>query len=157
MSFQLGEPDGTDVPQILERVLASGAAGVGGNLMLVDANNQYAECGADPASIFGVAATAFGADTSGFNILATKEFPPGKLQVIKAKGQVFTAQYVGTLPTNPGGVYGVIKDSDGKWKVDFAETTATRVRYVRPVDNDPRTTTPVRVVVRFIDANLQDL
>lgn len=156
--FHLAHPDGTDVPRIEERVLASGEEGLGGNLMLVDASNQYAECGADPASIYGVAATGFGASpATDFNILGTKEFPPGKLQVIKAKGQTFHAPFVGTLPANPGGSFGVIKDTDDQWKVDFDETVATRVHYLGPINDDPSAATPRRVRVIFLEANLQNL
>jgi hypothetical protein len=48
-----------------------------------------------------------------------------------------------------------VKDSDGQWKVDFAETTNTRLRLV-----DRRTGSPEnvgRVVVQFLDANIQTI
>lgn len=155
MSFQMAHPNGVAVPRVVTRPLAAGAAFLEGALLLVDANGAFAECGADPAAIAAVALAPCGADTSGFNILGKKEFPPGYMQGETIKDREFSAKYIGSLPAADGGAYGVVKDSDGYWKVDFTDTTATRVRLV-----DRRTTSPeniARVVVKFLDANVQTI
>lgn len=153
MSFRLANPDGQSAPPTVERDLAAGASFPQGSLMLVNASGQYAECAADPASIAAVAATPCGADTSGFNMLGRKEFPSGKMQGINLHRQRFRARYVGTLPAADGGSYGVVKDTDGQWKVDFAETVATRVKLVGRLTNSP--INQPEVLVEFIEANIQ--
>jgi len=156
MSFQLAHPVGVAVGRVVERDLAASQTFTVGALLLVDSNGAFAECGADPAAIAAVALAPAGSDTSGFNILGVKPFPPGKMQG-KTIGDncQFTAKYVGTLPAADGGAYGVVKDSDGDWKVDFNETSATRLRLI-----GRRTTSPeniARVVVQFLDANVQTI
>lgn len=156
MSFQIAYPDGTGpggVGRIVERDIAAAQAWNTGALVLVDANGAFAECGADPAAVAAVALAPTGADTSGFNILGTKAFPPGKMQAATIKGRRFTAKYIGTLPAADGGLFGVVKDSDGDWKVDFTETVNTRLKLI-----GRRTLSPeniARVVVEFLDANVQ--
>jgi hypothetical protein len=133
VGFRLATPargSGGKIPYTFERALASGYAEAQGALVLIDGTNKIAACGADPTSVAGVALTPGGTDTSGFNILGHKEFPAGYMQVIACGDEHFLAPYVGTLPTNPGGQYGVVRDSDGVWKVDFAETTTKVVTYV---------------------------
>jgi hypothetical protein len=155
MSFQLAHPDGVAVGRVVERDIAASQTWNVGALLLVDANGAFAECGADPAAIAAVALAPQGTDTSGFNILGTKAFPPGKMQAATIKNKVFTAKYTGTLPAADGGLYGVVKDTDNDWKVDFSETTATRLKLV-----GRRTTSPeniARVLVKFLDANVQDI
>lgn len=156
MSFQLAHPKGVAVPRTVTRPLAASQAFNAGTLLLVDANGAYAECGADPTAIAAVAIAPCGADSSGFNILGKKEFPPGYMQGIALVDRpVFSAKYIGGLPAADGGAYGVVKDSDGDWKVDFTETVNTRLRLV-----DRRTTSPeniARVVVEFLDANIQTI
>lgn len=153
MSFQLAEPYEDGVGRTVERSLASGAAFEDGALLLVDANGAYAECAADPAAIAAVAASGAGASTAIGNIFGKREFPPGKMQGYTIKDKTFSARYVGTLPAADGGSYGVVRDTDGFWKVDFAETVNTRLKLV-----GRRTTSPEnlnRVLVRFLDANVQ--
>lgn len=154
MSFITGRLHGTKVPPVKELPVASGAAFEAGALLLVDANGAYAECGADPAVIAAVAESGFGVDASGFNRLGRKEFPPGMMQATKVQGeQPFIAEYVGTLPAANGGAYGVIRDTDSRWKVDFAETVNTRVRLL-----GRRTDSPINVAkveVCFLPANVQ--
>jgi hypothetical protein len=52
-----------------------------------------------------------------------------------------------------GGSYGVVKDSDGKWKVDFSDTTATRVKLVGRRTNSPENLP--QVIVTVLAANVQ--
>jgi hypothetical protein len=95
-----------------------------------------------------------GTDTSGFNRFAKKEFPPGRMQAYAMNPDVtFSAKYVGTLPGANGALYGVVRDTDLDWKVDFAETVNTRLKLI-----DRRTASPeniARVLVRFLVANIQ--
>jgi hypothetical protein len=153
MSFILD--DASDLlDSIVERDIVPGAAYLQGALLLVNGSNQLAECGADPASIAAVSCTDVGADTSGFNILGQKNFPPGKVQAIRVtRERRFRALYVGTLPAVDGGSYGVVKDSDGKWKVDFSDTTATRVKLVGRRTNSPENLP--QVIVTVLAANVQ--
>jgi hypothetical protein len=62
MSFQLAHPDGVRVPRIVEKNLAAAQAFLEGALVLADASDNYAECGADPASIAGVTVSPAGAE-----------------------------------------------------------------------------------------------
>ena len=155
MSFQLAHLEGGGMPRTLEKAVAAAQAFEGGALLLMDANGQWAECGADPAAIAAVAITGYGPDTTGFVRTGKKEFPPGYMQGISvANEKLFSAEYVGALPAADGGVFGVGRDTDGRWKVDFAETTATRVKLV----NRSWTQAPLnknRVVVAFLQANVQ--
>jgi hypothetical protein len=154
MSFTLAEPDGTAVGRIIERPGAAGLSVKQGALLVVDANGAYAEAGADPVSIAAVAAHDYG--TAGFgNPFGKAEFPPGKMSGVTIKDRTFHARYVGTLPAADGGAYGVVKDADGLWKVDFAETVATRLRLVNRLTTSPENRN--RVVVKFLDANVQTI
>lgn len=153
MSFQLAHPDGVRVPRTVEKNLAGGYAELEGALVLADASDNFAACGADPASIAGVTVAPGGADTSGFNRFAKKEFPPGKMQAIALTGIVFSARYIGGLPAANGASYGVVRDTDTYWKVDFTETVNTRLKLVDRRTNSPENI--ARVLVIFLAANIQ--
>jgi len=155
MSFRLAKTQGDSGPELTERDLASGQAFAQGALLVVNGSGQYAECGADPASIAAVAATPCGpVATPAFTMLSKQEFPPGKMQGIPLDDFLtFRAQYVGTLPAANGGSYGVVKDSDGKWKVDFTDTTNTRVKLVGRLTDSPENLP--EVLVKFLAANIQ--
>lgn len=154
MSFQLAYPKGVAVPRIIEKSLAAGQAFEVGALLVADASDNWAECGADPASIAAVACSPAGADSTGFNVLGRREFPSGKVQAIALSAEVpLSCKYVGTLPAANGGSYGVVKDTDGFWKLDFAETTAAQFKLV-----DRRTNSPEnigRVIVIPLVAKIQ--
>lgn len=156
MSFQLANPKGTAVPRVVDKALAAAQAGEAGALMIADGSDNWAECGADPAAIGGVALSPFGTDTGGFNIVGKREFPPGRLQCIALTPDIaFTCKYVGTLPGVNGGTYGVVRDTDNQWKLDFTEVTAMQFKLV-----DRRTTSPeniARVVVLPLVAKIQIL
>lgn len=155
MSFRQADTAHGNQPRTVERNLASGSSFEQGALLVVNGSGEYAECGADPASIAAVAATPCGTATSGFQILPKREFPPGKMQGINVGKNVrFRAKYVGSLPAANGGNYGVVKDSDGLWKVDFTDTTATRVKLVDRLTNSPEN--QPEVIVEFLDANIQN-
>ena len=153
MSFILD--DASDLlDSIVERDIVPGAAYLQGAALLVNGSNQFAECGADPASIAAIACSDVGADTSGFNRLGSKNFPPGRVQGIRVtRERRFRALYVGALPAVDGGSYGLIKDSDNKWKVDFNETVNTRLKLVGRRTNSPENLP--QVIVVFLAANVQ--
>lgn len=155
MSFILTKPDGEKMPRTIQRPVVAGSDFQQGALLLVNGSDEFAECGADPASIAAVAASGAGPDNTGFNILGERGFPPGYVQGHAVQNeQLFHAEYVGTLPAVAGGSYGVVKDADGKWKVDFAETINTRVKLVDLSWTAAPLNVP-RVVVSFLAANVQ--
>jgi hypothetical protein len=153
MSFILD--DASDLlDSIVERDIVPAAAYLQGALLLVNGSNQFAECGANPASIAAIACSDVGPDTTGFNRLGNKNFPPGRVQGIRiTRERLFRSLYVGTLPGVDGGSYGVVKDSDSKWKVNFADTTNLRVKLVGRRTNSPENLP--QVVVIFLAANVQ--
>lgn len=154
MSFRAARLRSGMTPPIREKAVAAAAVFEAGALLLVDGAGKYAECGADPAAIAAVAESAYGPDTSGFNRLGTKGFPPGYMQgCLVAREQPFTAEYVGALPAANGGSYGVVRDSDNRWKVDFTDTTNTRVKLVNRLTDSPENRNRVEVV--FLAANVQ--
>lgn len=155
MSFILARAKSQSIPRVREYPLAAGAAGLRGALLVRDANGAWAECGADPASIGGIAESDFGA-TTGIGTISTGklEFPPGRMQATVVQDEVeFRARYVGALPAADGGLYGVVRDTDGLWKVDFGEVTATRVKLVGRLTDSPLNVPEVLVV--FLAANIQ--
>lgn len=156
MSFILAYPDsGGGIPRVVEKALAAGAAFELGALLLVNASNEYAECGIDPAAIAAVAEAPAGTNTGGFSSLSKKEFPPGMMQGMAVKDMVFSARYVGALPAVDGGSYGLVRDTDSLWKVDFAETVNTRVKLVGRRTGSPENIN--RVLVKFLAANVQEI
>lgn len=162
VGFRLAQPargSGGMIPFTVERALATGYAAAEGALLLVDGTNKFAEVAALPTSIAAVALTPGGTDTSGFNILGHKEFPPGYMQGIALAGQHFIAPFVGTLPANPGGQFGVIRDTDGVWKVNFADDVNVVLTFTRIPTFDPGSADGVGlndlVIVQFLDSVIQ--
>lgn len=154
MSFVTARLKGRSVPPVKELPVAAGADFSRGALLVRDANGAWAECGADPAAIGGVAESDYKADSAGFGGHGRTEFPPGYMQATLVQGeQEFHAEYVGTLPAADGGSYGVIRDTDGRWKVDFDEVVATRVKLVNRLTNSPENRN--RVLVSVLPANVQ--
>lgn len=161
--FTLASPSpgsGGSFPLTVEKALAAAYSAEEGALLVVDATDKFAECAADPAAVAAVAIGPGGADTRGYNILGTKEFPPGYMQGISVNNGVrFLAPFVGALPANPGGQFGVIRDVDGCWKVDFNELLALVVNYVGQPDFRPdlAAASEPLVLVTFIPAIVQAL
>lgn len=154
MSFFAAKLMAGHTPRTKQLAVAAGAEFEKGALLVRDANGAWAECGADPASVGGVSETAYGTDTSGFIRTGKKEFPPGYMQAtLVGDEQLFLAEYVGTLPAADGGAYGVVRDTDGSWKVDFAETTNTVVRLQGRRTNAPENI--ALVYVTFLPAVVQ--
>jgi hypothetical protein len=154
MSFKLARAKSQSIPRVKHLPVAAGSAFKTGALLLVNASGEFAECGADPVAIAAVSESGAGADTSIGNQLGVLGFPPGYTQGTAVQDEVvFRARYVGSLPAADGASYGVIKDADGLWKVDFAETVATRVKLVGRLTGSPENVPEVLVV--FLAANVQ--
>jgi hypothetical protein len=127
MAFHVARLRASLTPRIKERPLAAGAVGRRGDPLVVDSNGAYATAGANPAAVAAVALSDYGPDTSGFNHLGVKGFPPGYMQGASVQDeQPFLAHYMGALPAAPGGTYGITLDSDGEWKVDFNKNAANQ-------------------------------
>lgn len=159
MSFQLAYPGdtagggGKGVPRIVQKPLAAAQAFNAGALLLADASDNYAECGANPAAIAAVAVSGAGTDSTGFVRFGKKEFPPGYMQGIVTNGSIFTCKYLGTLPGANGASYDVIRDSDSDWKINFASTANARAKLLDRRTNSPENI--ARVVVSILAANVQ--
>jgi hypothetical protein len=155
MSFILADMANMGIGQrVVERTIGAGYAALYGALLVVDGTGNYAEAGADPATINAVALTRGGADTSGFAIIGRKEFPSNKVQGVNPSGRKFRAKYLGTLPANSGSTYGVTRDTDSYWKVDFSKTGATaRVTLISLfLTGAPELVN--EVLVQILDANI---
>lgn len=95
-----------------------------GAAVLLDASENIAECGADPALILG-----FALHPAGMHIPATK-----CLVARASEGQKFFMSGTSNpVKANINQSYGIVKDADGIWVVDITDTTATRL-YVHQVD-----------------------
>lgn len=149
-----GSPGGT-IGNIPEYPLASGFAEAQGALVFINASGQAEACGADAGLIAGVTNTPGGTDISGFNILGTKEFPPGYMQVIALRGRRFRVPYIGALPAADGGQYGFIRDSDGVYKVDFNEVVNVCLTLVGRLTASPES--QAEVLVEFLDDVIQPI
>lgn len=140
---------------MVEKALAVGYAEELGALLVVDDNGNYAACGADPVLIAAVANTPGGTDTGGYNILGHKEFPTGYMQGIAIRERIFRAFYVGALPAADGGAYGVVRDTDGFWKVDFNEVDNPVLTIVGRLTASPES--QLEVLIKFIPARIQSI
>lgn len=113
-----------------------------GALVLRDGSANVAECGADPASIYGLSEGEAGKEITDI------------LKIIVTRATEFTRWWMPTsvAPTsaNSGVSYGVTKDADGIWYVDFAKTAGSARVYVHQIDTDTG-----RVEVSVLAANRQ--
>lgn len=156
MSFVTARLRGTMTAPIREKPVAAGQVWSRGALLVMDANGAWAECGADPAAIAAVAETDYGPNTTGFVHTGRNEFPPGFCQAtLVSRDQTFHALYMGALPAAAGASYGVTRDADGLWKVDFAKTAGTaRVKLIS-IDWTQAPLNRNRVEVAVLAANVQ--
>lgn len=153
MSFRPATLQGQSITPARELPLADSEDFEPGALLLVS-SGEFAECGADPSAVAAVAVTGAGPDAEGFRLPARKEFPPNRIQgIIIQEGQRFSAEYVGTLGSI-GTAYGVVKDSDNNWKVDFTDTTNDVVTLV-DIDGTAAPLSHPRVIVTFLPAVIQ--
>ena len=154
--FILARAKSQSIPRGRELNAAAGLSVNVGALVVLDASFNVAECGADPVSIAGVTEGEYGTSTNPlYGTLGARGFPPGKIVITAVQDEVvFHASYVGTLPAANGASYGVVKDADGDWKVDFTDTTATRVKLLQREWTQSPLNVP-RVLVSFLAANVQ--
>jgi hypothetical protein len=122
--------------------LAAAQTFITGALVLRDGSGNVAECGADPASIYGISEGQAGKEITDVN------------KIIVTRATEFTRWWMSTsvAPTsaNSGISYGVTKDADGIWYVDFTKTAGSARVYVHQIDTDTG-----RVEVSILAANRQ--
>lgn len=112
--------------------------------LVVLTNNEITECGADPASIFGYAAGPAGKHPEGPLVTTIGKLGSGQKAWFPVSAAV-------TVAANQDKSYGVVKDADGIWCVDIAETVNTRV-FVHTVDEAKQ-----MVLISVLVANRQVL
>lgn len=147
------------VPQVQRIAYATGQVFKKGALVVDDVNGQIVECGADPASILGVALEAAGSGP-GYEMAnaSTIAFVTGRLQEVsiaiadrdtqfKGRGVNGGTDPVIPLQTHVGEKYGVAKVGDD-WVIDFADAVATRIQItdILPETNE--------FLFKFLEANL---
>lgn len=103
-----------------------------GAAVVLDAEKELTECGADPALIFGFSLTEVVAGVSKDPQDTTKATVLKMLEGEKVWMQCSSDPVEATHRNN---AYGIAKDADGIWYVDFTELVETRV-YVHRVDVD---------------------
>lgn len=123
--------------------LAAAQTFLTGAFVVRDGSGNIAECGADPASIYGLAAEPAGKEPVD---------AANKIIVEKATEKAKWWMPCSANPTaaNSGVSYGITKGADGYWYVDFAKTAASARVYVHQVDTDTN-----RVEVSVLAANRQ--
>lgn len=103
-----------------------------GAAVVLDGSKNVTECGADPASLYGF---SLGDVTAG---VSKDPQDNTKVTVLKAiEGEKFwmSCTSAPSEATHRNNSYGLVKDADGIWIVDFTDTVATRV-FVHRVDVD---------------------
>jgi hypothetical protein len=113
-----------------------------GALVLMDASEDIAECGADPAAIFGVALEPATKDPEGVGVIIVMPFEEGAKVWIDGDNDPTKADI--------NQEYGVTKDGDGIWHLDGTKTGASARLYVHNVDLDVK-----RYLVSVLAANRQ--
>lgn len=155
MTFIVATPESGHIPKVRVRPVVSGGTWSLGALLLMNANGEYAECGADPALVAAVSEHPVGPGSGATAPTGRLEFPPNEcIGTTVAADRLFTADYAGTLPVVVGGLFGVVRGGDGLWRVDFAETVNTRVKLVS-IDETASPLSRRRVTVQFLPANVQ--
>ena len=153
--FKLARAKAQNIPRTKEKSLAAAQVFLQGALLLIDANGNWAECGADPAAIGAIALTGAGPDTSVGSRFGTTEFPPGIMKGMAVQDEtIWRATYTGALPAADGGSYGVTRNAGGDWVVDFAKVGATaRLKVIGRLTGSPENVP--EVLVTFLAANVQ--
>lgn len=117
-----------------------------GAAVVLDAQKELTECGADPALIYGFALTEVTAGVSKDPQDTTKAHV---IKMIEGEKVWMQCSSDPAEATHRNNVYGIAKDADGIWYVDFTDVVNTRV-YVHRVDVDRK-----MVEVSVLDANRQ--
>lgn len=157
MSFIQATPTGTGaVEKVRSRPVVSGGVWTLGALLLLNANGEWAECGADPALVGGVSEHPVGPGSGSLAPIGRVEFPPNEcIATLVSNGALFTCAYAGTLPTVVGGTFGVTRGADGIWRVDFAKNAANQRVKLVSIDETASPLNRARVTVQFLAANVQ--
>jgi hypothetical protein len=113
--------------RIVQYDLASGQTFTKGALVVLNASEEVAECGADPTSVLGIAAEPAGSDPES----ATKIL----VCVAEANRRFWIEGDNAPTMDDVNQEYGAAKDSDGYWYLDGTET-GTTVFYVHTVDTE---------------------
>ena len=125
---------GVAAPDIISGYYATGQTFIKGALLVHNSSGELTECGADPATVAGVALEKAGSKP-GYDAANSPTVVTGRVQEVsyaKANRQtVFSMRAVngGTDPVTPtqtmiDEAYGVLKTGAGEWVLDQAETTA---------------------------------
>jgi hypothetical protein len=133
MTFRV-KPIAEGVPETQSRPWSSTAFNEGAPL-IVHTDGSFREAGADPSTIAAFALHDVGTGSGAEFPIGTREFPPGQAQATLARaGLKLIAEFVGT-PAE--GTFGCVRGADGRWRVDFTETTVMQFRFVRRYDVAP--------------------
>jgi hypothetical protein len=108
--------------------LAAGQTFLNGALVVLDASKNVTECGADPTAIYGMALEPAGKDPEGDYCIIAPAIE-GKFYWMPCSTDPAQA--------NVSKPYGVAKDADGIWHVDFTDTVNTRV-FVHEISVDTK-------------------
>ena len=155
MSFIVARARSQSIPRVRARPVVSGGTWALGSLLLLNGSGEWAECGADPALIGGVSEHPVGTGSGALAPTGRLEFPPNEaIATLVDNEQQFHCDWVGTLPSVVGGSFGVVRGADGIWRVDFTDTTATRVKLVS-IDETAAPLSRRRVSVVVLAANVQ--
>lgn len=122
--------------------LAAAQTFLTGAFVLRDGSGNIAECGADPAVIYGLSMEP-----------ATKEITDATKILVQQATESWRAWMptnVAPTAANSGINYGITKGADGIWVVDFTKTGGTARVYVHQVDTDTG-----RVEISVLAANRQ--
>lgn len=142
MSFAAAHLRAQSVPMIRTLRVAEDESFFKGALGVANEYGEFEELdeyGLSAGDVEYIALSRFGKDgtvqyegTPSFDILGGFGFPPGEIPCLVVspgnRKDFYDAFYVGTLPEVIGGVYGVVLDTDGQWKVNFADTNGGIVR-----------------------------
>jgi hypothetical protein len=123
--------------------LAAAQTFLTGAFVLRDGSGNIAECGADPASIYGLSMEPAGKEpTDAVNKVL--------VQQCTEMTRFWMPCSAAPVAANSGINYGITKGADGYWYVDFAKTAGTARVYVHQVDTDT-----ARVEISVLAANRQ--
>jgi hypothetical protein len=137
--------------------VASGASFAEGAFVVLGSDGTISECGANPAAILGLASAP------STKQLSSPFFVPDKVSPVEIirEGTILEMTMSGSWAGNEiGSVYGIAKDATtGYWYVNRSDTTNTRVRVIKLVE-DIRTKyavgdTNVRVYAEVLPAYRQ--
>jgi hypothetical protein len=165
-SFQLAHLQSQSIPRVIEHEVAAEQQFLRGAPLAFDNAGKFIEATPDEYgafdSIVAIALTRYGVDglvpfegTPSFDILGGMGFPPGRMQGIAAPqgnpALIFSAPFLGTVPSQVGGSYGIVRGDDMVWRVNFNDTDNATVR-LESIDWNQDPINKARVNVSFLPA-----